>query len=1061
MPRFGLLSSLVPLGLATLVSLRAAPAAGPVDFRRDVLPILSDTCFRCHGPDEGTRKAKLRLDTKEGLYRTLHGLTVVAPGSAADSELVVRIKSDDPDEVMPPRDAVRQLKPAEISVLERWVTEGAPWSAHWAFTPLAQAQAVPAAVTTPEASPIDTFVRARLVKEGLQPAPEASHERLLRRITFDLTGLPPTPAEIDAFVADTSPQAYERVVDRLLASPRYGERQALEWLDIARYADTHGYQMDRPRAMWAYRDWVIQAFNENLPFDQFTTWQLAGDLLPQATKTQRLATAFNRLHNQNEEGGIVEEEYRVAYVADRVATFGTAFLGLTFECARCHDHKFDPITARDYYSLFAFFQNIDEAGQISYTGFANAMPVPTLLLTTPEQDAQLEKLRAETAAAESALQAAVTSAKTGFQSWLRNGRASAPPQPRPDAYYRLDALEQGFAANDVDAQKPGRAEESPRIVETDLGPAAELTGENGFTFPGVGHFSRTDAFSLSLWLQPPAAPAARAVVVHHSKAPADAGSRGYELLLENGRVAFGLHYLWPGASLKVVSREPLPLTRWSHVTVTYDGSSRASGTRVYVNGKAVEVEVIRDGLFKDITYTGTEPDLTIGYRFRDSGFKSGRVTDLAVFSYAVSPLEAATLAGRSDLTRAWTASATALTKEQTAGLQDYYLTHLDPSVLAARRALQQLRVAQNTLVQSVPEAMVMDELPQPKPAHILVRGAYDAPGAAVTADTPAALPPFPAHAPRNRLGLARWLTDPGNPLLARVTVNRFWQQMFGQGLVETSDNFGLQGSPPTHPELLDWLASDLIRHGWDVKRTLRQIALSATYRQSSVASAELLARDPQNQLLARGPARRLSAEMLRDQALAASGLLVEKIGGPSVKPYQPPGLWEEIAMGKPKYVVGEGEDLYRRSLYTFWKRTVPPPSMMLFDAAERNVCTVRRQSTSTPLQALALLNDVQVVEAARLVGQRMLKEGGSTPDAWIAWGFRLVTGRRPDKREREILRSLYDEQLALFQADEAAANQFNAFGATSTDATLPSAVRAAAGMVAKALLNFDETVMRR
>jgi hypothetical protein len=1058
-PRFGIPLPLALLILTPIVPALGAPADGPVDFRRDVLPILSDACFRCHGPDEGTRKAKLRLDTKDGLYRTLHGLTVVAPGSAAESELVLRIKSHDEEEVMPPRDSMRQLKPAEISLLERWVTEGAPWSAHWAFTPLAATPSTPAA-TSPD-SPIDTMVRRPLQREGLAPAPEADRERLLRRVTFDLTGLPPTPAEIDAFVHDRSPQAYERVVDRLLASPRYGERLALEWLDLARYADTHGYQMDRPRAMWAYRDWVIQAFNENLPFDQFTTWQLAGDLLPNATKTQRLATAFNRLHNQNEEGGIVEEEYRVAYVADRVATFGTAFLGLTLDCARCHDHKFDPVSARDYYSMFAFFQNIDEAGQISYTGFANAMPVPTLLLTTPEQDAQLARLRTETAAAERALTSAVESTQSDFQRWLQQDRTGPAPQPRPDAYYPLDTLELGVAQNDVERQRPGRAEESPRIVQTAQGPAAELSGENGFVFPGTGHFNRTDAFSLSLWLQPPAAPAARAVVIHHSKAPADAGSRGYELLLENGRVAFGLHYLWPGASLKVVTKQALPLTRWSHVTATYDGSSRAAGARIYVDGEAMELEVVRDGLFKDITYTGTEPDLTIGYRFRDSGFKGGRVTDLAVFSYSLSPLETATLAGRTDFDQAWQTPPAALTAAQRAGLREYYLTHVSPLVRAAAQALKAVRMAQNTLVQSVPEAMVMEELPQPKPAHILVRGAYDSPGTPVTADTPAALPPFPAGAPRNRLGLARWLTDSTHPLMARVTVNRFWQQMFGQGLVETSDNFGLQGSPPTHPELLDWLARDFVAHGWDVKRTLRQIALSATYRQSSHASAAQLARDPQNLLLARGPARRLTAEMLRDQALAAGGLLVDKIGGPSVKPYQPPGLWEEIAMGKPKYVVGEGEDLYRRSLYTFWKRTVPPPSMMLFDAAERNVCTVRRQSTSTPLQALALLNDVQVVEAARLVGQRMIKEGGASPDAWIAWGFRLVTGRRPDARERDILRALYNEQLAVFQADTAAANQFNAFGATPTDATLPSAVRAAAGMVAKALLNFDETVMRR
>ena len=1042
--------------LATLFALPLALGAAPVDFSRDIRPILSDACFRCHGPDEGKRKAKLRLDLKEGLYRTRNDITVVKPGAPADSELVYRTSSKDDDEVMPPRDAVRQLKPEEIALLKRWVAEGALWSGHWAFTPVAE-------VTPParNVSPIDAFVRAQLQRENLASAPEADRERLLRRVTLDFTGLPPTPAETDAFLADTSPRAYEKNVDRLLASPRFGERLAAEWLDVARFADTHGYQMDRPRAMWAYRDWVIKAFNENLPFDQFATWQLAGDLLPHPTKDQRLATAFNRLHNQNEEGGIVEEEYRVAYVADRVATFGTAFLGLTLECARCHDHKFDPITQRDYYSLFAFFQNIDEAGQISYKGFADSMPVPTLLLTTDAQDRQLEALRTKADDAEKTLARAREDAHAAFTDWLNQ---KLPPPAVPSglvAQFPLDAVTEGKVANTANPEKPGKAIESPRFGATARGPAAELDGESGFTFPGVGHFKRTDAFTLSLWLQAPAAPSLRAVVVHHSKAPADAGSRGYEILLENGRVAFGLHYLWPGASLKVVTKTALPAGEWVHLTATYDGSSRAAGAHLYLDGRAAELEVVRDGLFKDITYAKDEPDLTIGFRFRDNGFVGGRVRDLAVFDRALTPLEAAQVAGRSDLADAWSGTPERLSSAQRDGLFEVFATNIHPPTRDAARALHDTREAQNAFVTPFPEAMVMAELPQPKPAFLLQRGAYDAHGDAVTAGTPPALSPFPAGAPHNRLGLAQWLTEPKNPLLARVTVNRFWQMLFGRGLVETSDNFGLQGSPPTHPELLDWLTRDFVMHSWDVKRALRQIALSATYRQSSRASPELLARDPENFLLARGPARRLTAEMLRDQALATSGLLVEKIGGPSVRPYQPPGLWEEIAMGKPKYEQGTGDDLHRRSLYTFWKRTVPPPTMIMFDAAERNVCTVRRQSTSTPLQALALLNDVQIVEAARLIGQRMIKEGGTTTDDRLAWAFRLVTGRHPDGPELAILRELYREQHEFFAADPPAAEQFNKFGEAATDVTLPAADRAAGALVAKALLNFDEAVMRR
>jgi hypothetical protein len=1058
------------IGFTLLGNASAAEAIERVDFNRQVLPILSDACFRCHGPDEQARKAKLRLDTREGLFRTRNDVTVVAPGKPDESELVLRITSVDEEEMMPPRDAKRRLSPDEIALLKRWVAEGAPWAGHWAFEPVIGRRVIgnhSSSLTTrspltDQSSPIDAFIRARLAKENLTPAPEAERARLLRRVTFDLTGLSPTPAEIAAFEADRSPDAYERVVDRLLASPRFGERMAADWLDLARYADTHGYQMDRPRAMWAWRDWVIRAFNRNQRFDEFVLWQLAGDLLPSPTNEQRLATGFNRLHNQNEEGGIVDEEYRIAYVTDRVTTFGTAFLGLTLECARCHDHKYDPITQRDFYSLSAFFQNIDEAGQISYAGFADSMPVPTLLVTTPEQQARLETLRREALTAETRFAQARSNARDAFAAWLADkGPLPSVPAGLVARYPLEAATESGTVVNAVDATKPGKAQETPRFVDTPQGRAAELDGENGFTFPGVGHFTRADEFSLALWLQTLAQPAARAVVLHHSKASFDAGSRGYEVLLENGCVAFGLHYLWPGASLKIVTKTPLPAGTWTHVTVTYDGSSRAAGARIFVNGHAADVTVVRDGLFKDITYAKSEPDLAVGYRFRDNGFVGGRVRDLCVFDRALTALETAQLAGRDALAVAWARRPEQLAAAEREALFDYFTSNVHASTRDLRRALHAAREKQNAFVMALPEAMVMQELPQPKRAFVLERGAYDARRQEVFADTPAVLPPFPKNQPRNRLGLARWLLDPEHSLFARVTVNRFWQQMFGRGLVETSDNFGRQGAAPTHPELLDWLAREFIASGWDVKALLRQIALSRAYRQSSHASPELLARDPQNLLLARGPARRLTGEMLRDQALAASGLLVDKIGGPPVKPYQPPGLWEEIAMGKPKYEQGRGDDLHRRSLYTFWKRTVPPPAMMIFDAAERNVCTVRRQTTSTPLQSLALLNDVQLVEAARCLGERMLHEGGATRDAQLAWAFRLVCSRAASAEEVRVLRTIFDDQRALFAADEKAAAELMRVGEAATDASLRLADRAAATMVAQALLNFDEALMRR
>ncbi len=1031
-----------------------------VDFGREVQPILSDACYHCHGPDEKSRKAELRLDTKEGLFRTKDGVTVVVPGKLEDSDLAVRIASTDPDEQMPPPKSHRTLKPDQIETLRRWVAQGAKWGGHWAFTPIQSPAPPPVDHDAWSKNPLDVFVLDRLRQEGLTPSPEADKARLLRRVTLDLTGLPPTLEEISAFSSDSTPDAYEKVVDRLLASPRYGERMASEWLDLSRYADTHGYQIDRPREMWPWRDWVLKAFNENMPYDRFVTWQLAGDLLPEATKEQRLATAFCRLHNQNEEGGIVDEEYRVAYVVDRVNTFATAFLGLTFECTRCHDHKFDPITQRDYYSLFSFFQNIDEAGQITWAGFADAMPVPTLLLSTEAQDRELDALRKQVAAAETEVRRQREGARAAFAIWL-DAKGPLPSTPAGlVASFNFDTLENGKIANAIDPDKVGDAKENPKLVPGHRGQAAQLDGENGFAFPHLGHFKRTDPFSLSLWLETPAL-APRQTVVHHTKAALDTGSRGYELILEDGHVAFGLHYVWPGASLKVRTRETITPGEWTQVAASYDGSSRAAGIVIYLNGRPASLEVIRDGLTKDITYTNGEPDLTIGYRFRDNGFKGGLVDDFQVYNRAITPLEAADLAGHSGLADAWAHPSDQLTDAQRDGLFDYFVATADGPTKEAAQKLQKLREALNQLVTPIREIMTMQELAQPKPAFILKRGAYDMHGDEVHADTPKALPPFPADASRNRLGLAQWLFRPENPLAARVEVNRLWQMMFGRGLVETSDNFGTQGSPPSHPELLDWLAHDFAANGWDLKRSLRMIALSATYRQSSKTSPELLARDPQNQLLARGPARRLTAEMLRDQALADSGLLAEKLGGPSVKPYQPAGLWEEIAAGKPHYDQGHGDDLHRRSLYTFWKRTVPPPVMVAFDASERNSCVVRRQSTSTPLQALAMLNDPQIDEAACFIAQRMLKEGGSTLPDQIGWAFQDVTGRPASPAELEVLQHLFNEQRELYAADPAAAKKLLAIGETKVDAALPEADLAAGAVLARALLNFDEALMRR
>ncbi len=856
---------------------------------------------------------------------------------------------------MPPKSLGRTLSAHEIELLERWVAQGADWQAHWSFLP--PVAALPPPVKEPgwARNPIDRFVLARLDAEGRKPAHEAGKEKLLRRVTFDLTGLPPTIAEIDAFLADSSPGAYDRVVDRLLESPRFGERMAVDWLDLARYADTYGYQADVYRAMWPWRDWVVQAFNASLPYDQFVTWQLAGDLMPQPGRQQVLATAFNRHHRQTNEGGSIEEEFRVEYVSDRTNTFGTAFLGLTLECARCHSHKYDPITQEEYYRVFGFFNSIDESGL--YSHFTSAVPTPTLLLATPDLDRAIAESKRKVKAAETDLASLATRQRGAFEAWVASpGRELTMPGLIGD--FPLESIESGQIANRAAPKSPGHTSEGPEVVEGRVGTGLRLSGENNVTL-SLGNFDRFEPFSVALWIKTPDFKD-RAVILHRSMAWTDAGSRGYQLLIEDGRLSVGLIHFWPGNALAIKARDPLGLNEWTHVAIAYDGSSRASGLVLFINGRPSPVEVVRDQLTRTITGGGND-QITVGQRFRDRGFKNGVVDEIKVFNRALSPPEAAQLCAGT--CQAFPADPAKLTPQDRQDLMAYYLSAVDGEYQKQLAALKQLRKLQSALIDPVAEIMVMKELPRERPTYLLKRGSYEAPANRVERGTPASLPPFPADSPRNRLGLARWLTDPAHPLLARVAVNRWWQALFGRGLVSTPEDFGSQGQLPSHPELLDWLSRTFIDGGWDVKRLMRLIVTSATYRQSSDASPELLAIDPENILLARGPRFRLAAEMLRDNAVSAGGLLVEKIGGPPVKPYQPEGLWEEKS--GLAYDRDRGPGSHRRSLYTFWKRTSPPPAMLTFDATTREFCAVKRQATATPLQALVLLNDPQYVEAAR------------------------------------------------------------------------------------------------
>jgi hypothetical protein len=1044
------------IAVATLVVVLPSLAAGgepaqkKVDFNFEVRPILSDKCFKCHGPDPRNRKAGLRLDTKEGAFGTTEsGSRAIVPGDLEESELINRITAVDKAERMPPESLGRTLSASEIELLKRWVKEGATWQAHWSFlTPVA---AVPPQVID-RAWPrnaIDYFVLARLEAGRLSPANEAAKETLIRRLSFDLTGLPPTIAEVDAFLADQSPFAYDRVVDRLLDSPRFGERMAIDWLDLARYADTYGYQADVYRAMWPWRNWVVQALNRNLPYDQFVTWQLAGDLMPQPTKSHVLATAFNRHHRQTNEGGSIEEEFRVEYVADRTNTFATAFLGLTLECARCHSHKYDPITQTEYYQLFSFFNSIDESGL--YSHFTNAVPTPTLLLTAADVERSIAQLDRKIESAEADLERLAERRRPAFEAWLASSGGELSVSGLIGDF-PLESIDSGQVANRAQTRRPGHASEGPEVVEGRVGKALRFSGENNVTLT-LGNFDRFEPFSLALWVKVPDLKD-RAVILHRSMSWTDAGSRGYQLLIEDGKLSVGLIHFWPGNAIGIKAGEPLALNRWTHVAIAYDGSSRASGLALYVDGRRAPTEVVRNHLTKTITGGGND-QITIGQRFRDRGFKNGLVDEIKVFDRALTVLEVVRACDGAVITKP--ANRVKLTASERRDFFAYYLSAVDGEYQKQLAALKNLRKQQAAIVDQVAEIMVMKELPKERPTYLLKRGSYEAPADRVERGTPASLPPFGAGRPRNRLGLAQWLTDPDHPLTARVAVNRWWQAIFGRGLVSTPEDFGSQGQLPSHPELLDWLARSLIDGGWDVKRLLRLIVTSATYRQRSGASTELVSKDSENILLARGPRFRLPAEMLRDNALAASGLLVERIGGPPVKPYQPAGLWEEKS--GLAYERDRGAGSHRRSLYTFWKRTSPPPSMLTFDATTREFCAVKRQTTATPLQALVLLNDPQYVEAARALAQRAFREGGTSLASRITFAFRSLTGRHPNTREIATLEALFHEQVDEFRTGRSDAKKLLAIGDAPGDSAVEPAECAAMTVLVQALLNFQDAVI--
>ena len=1091
---FRLNAMLLFLAMASIVH-SDEPLPERIDFNRDVRPILSDFCYQCHGPDQAQRKAELRFDTEAGaLAKLSDGRRAIVAGKSDESELVRRIASSDPDLKMPPPEFERRLTLRQISLLSRWVEQGAKWEKHWSFVKPVRAPLPVLKSAGWVRSPVDSFVLEKLEREGFMGAIEADKSTLLRRVTLDLTGLPPSADEISSFLANESPDAYERVVDRLLASPRYGERMAVRWLNGARYADTSGYQSDGERTMWRWRDWVIEAFNDNLPFDRFTVEQLAGDLLPQPTLEQRLATGFNRNHRGNAEGGIIPEEYAVEYVVDRVETTATVWLGLTAMCARCHNHKFDPIAQTDFYQLYAFFNNIPEKGRA--VKFGNSPP--SMVSPTRDQLTELTVLDRRLATAEASWTSIQRDIVSSEQTWERD---RIPNRPAAEAVRRrmilqfpLDGDSVAAISTPAAAARPAgylgqvplltpsmpdgvstpREVGEPRFALGRFGQALDVDGQYYAAVGDVANFGFFDRFSVSAWVR---SNGERGGTIVSRMTDVSHGD-GWCVVLEQGKLQVHLTKRWLDDACRVETVEAPNASDWRQITVTYNGGRETAGIRIYIDGVPQRTITLLDELNQSFDNKGP---LRIGGGNGPDGRFHGLIDDVRIFDRELTDEEAQILSVADPLSSIAAIPEGQRTDSQRLALRDYFIQFAaSESVRAAWEQLHELRDKRARFVEQLPTTMVMQELPNRRDTHVLIRGEYDKRGGRVSAGVPGSLPPLPTGASRDRLGLARWLVDVDHPLTSRVAVNRLWQMQFGVGLVKTVDDFGQQGEWPSHPELLDWLAVEF-REGpsfrndggkdaethrddsasilaWDTKRLLRLIATSAAYRQSSQTSEELQHRDPENRRLARGPRIRLSAEMIRDGALAASGLLVEQLGGPSVKPYQPDGLWKDLA--GLDYDQDHGAGLYRRSLYTYWKRTIAPPAMLAFDAAGRETCIVKETRTNTPLQALNLLNDVTYVEAARVLGERMMIEGGVTPSDRIRRAFLLALGRSPRTSELSVLSAGYERHLSYYRANAADADLLTKIGEFPRNVTLDVSELAACTTLAGLILNLDESVTR-
>lgn len=1042
------------IALAAAVSSKAAPEH--IEYNRDIRPILSENCFVCHGADSASRKAKLRLDSfAAATAKREDGSPAIIPGQPDESEAIRRI-FDPGDDLMPPEKSHKTLTKAQKNLLKRWVAQGAEYQPHWAFIAPIRPALPKVKNSKWVRNPIDQFILARLEHEKLKPAPEADRRTLVRRVSLDLTGLPPTPETVEGFVADTAPDAYEKLVDRLLAAPQWGEHRARYWLDAARYADTHGIHFDNYREMWTYRDWVINAFNQNMRFDEFTIENLAGDLLPKATLQQKIGSGFNRCNITTSEGGAIDEEYLVLYARDRTETTSQVWLGLTAGCAVCHDHKYDPLSQKEFYQLSAFFNNTT---QKAMDGNAKDTP-PTVVVARPDEQARWDELQPAIAAGKKRVEERRKAARTDFDTWLVNPEMVALDALQPanrSAFYA--ALSEG-GGESIAVEIEGQTRAIP--IDTNTAWIAGAVAEKAWSVPmngapefaDAGDFERTNQFSYAVWVRP----------VEDKNGSVFArmkdgdGHRGWDLWLENRKPALHLIHKWPDNALKVIAKKELPKDKWSHVCITYDGSSKAKGIKIFVNGEAQATETNKDSLSGS---THTDAPLTLGQRTGGSRLDRVGIQELNIFSTALSNDEVKALATVPRLKWLAAKPADSRPKDETEEAFSLWLNLLDQPFQELTATHARLKDEAEAIRLRGTVAHVMNERESPAEAYLLFRGEYDQRRDKLAPATPAVFPPLSADLPRNRLGFARWLMLPEHPLTARVTVNRMWQELFGSGIVSTAGDFGIAGDMPSHPELLDWLAVEFRESGWNVKQFYRLLVTSATYRQSAATTSAKLAKDPQNRLLAHGPRFRMDAEMMRDCALASSGLLVSKIGGPSVKPYQPDGVWEAVAMPESNtrfYQHDAGENLYRRSLYTFWKRAAPPASMDILNAPSRETCTMRRERTDTPLQALVTLNDPQFVEAARNLAEHTLKDGGAQEKQRLDYMAERLIARPLKAKELKIVEAGLKDLLAHYQAKPEQAEALLKVGESKADTALDQPTLAAYTMVANQLMNLDEVL---